>query len=267
MILICIIQGGFKLNYHSQLPLEPESSQSKRRVQRGVATSDVIVSSHHGDNSGIFPQILDLHVPKGSKVADLTYGRGVFWKNVNLEHYDLMASDLKLGTSWTNLPHDTDSLDAIVFDPPYMEGLYRKTKEAMAGSGTHRAFQDAYSNGDISSDKKVRKYHDAVLEAYLSVIPEVKRMLRPSGKFIVKCQDEVSANAQKLTHVELIWAYEKHGFYCKDLFVVVRRNSPVVSRLVKQVHARKNHSYFLIFERQDHKKSLQYSNFSDWLRE
>ena len=37
------------------------------------------------------------------------------------------------------------------------------------------------------------------------------------------------------------------GFYTKDLFVVVRLNQPGVSRLKKQVHARKNHSYFIVF--------------------
>ena len=245
-----------------------ESKTSKpRRKQGGVATTKLIVSSHLGDNAGIFPDILDLHVPKGSVVTDITYGKGVFWKNVNKENYTLLPSDLKLGMDWTDLPYDADSIDAVVFDPPYMEGLYRKTKEALAGSGTHQAFQNAYSNGALHPEKKVRKYHDAVLEAYLSVLPEVKRILRPEGKFIVKCQDEVSANLQKLTHVELIWAYEKHGFYCKDLFVVIRRNAPVVSRLKKQEHARKNHSYFLIFKREDHRKKISYSNFSDWLRE
>ena len=30
--------------------------------------------------------------------------------------------------------------------------------------------------------------------------------------------------------------------------LLVRRNAPGVSRLVKQVHARKNHSYLLVFE-------------------
>ena len=154
-----------------------------------------------------------------------------------------------------------------MFDPPYMEGLYRKTKDALAGSGSHTAFQKAYSNGDVRCATKERKYHDAVLEAYLSVIPETKRILRPSGKFIVKCQDEVSANRQKLTHVELIWAYEKHGFYCKDIFVVVRTNAPVISKLKSQTHSRKSHSYFLVFERQDHLKSIAYSNFASWLRD
>lgn len=238
-----------------------------RRIQGGEATSNVITSCHLGDNSGIFPQILDLHVPKGSVVADITYGRGVFWKNVLRSDYTFLASDLKLGTAWNNLPYDDQSVDALVFDPPYMEGLYRTSKDALAGSGTHQPFQDAYSNGEAQTQKPNRKYHDAVLQAYLSVMPEAKRILRPSGKFIVKCQDEVSANRQKLTHIELIWAYEHQGFYCKDLFVVMRTNAPVISRLIKQEHARKSHSYFLVFERQDHQKKLSYSNFSEWLRD
>lgn len=225
------------------------------------------MSAHLGDNSGIFPDILKLHVEDGATIADVTFGRGVFWKYVDRSDYKLLATDLKTGVDWCALPHDDNSLDAFVFDPPYMEGLYRKTKEALAGSGTHSAFQNAYSNSSLRSDTKVRKYHDAVLEAYLSVLPEVKRTLKESGKFIVKCQDEVSANRQKLTHVELIWAYEQHGFYCKDIFVVVRTNAPVISRLKTQKHARKSHSYFLVFERQDHRRNIDYSNFSDWLRE
>jgi hypothetical protein len=40
------------------------------------------------------------------------------------------------------------------------------------------------------------------------------------------------------------------GFYAQDLFVVVRSNRPAVSRMKKQVHARKNHSYFLVFVKQ-----------------
>ena len=32
-------------------------------------------------------------------------------------------------------------------------------------------------------------------------------------------------------------------------FVVVRTNKPSVSRLKKQQHARKNHSYFLVFQK------------------
>lgn len=252
------------------LPLEHSDTatvEKSKRVQGGVATSAVIVTAHLANNSDVFPNILELHVEKGSSVADLTYGKGVFWRNVNMSDYRLLPTDIKIGQSWMSLPYDNNSIDAVVFDPPYMEGLYRVEKDALAGSGSHKAFQEFYSDGSTQNITSKRKYHDAVLEAYISVIPEVKRILKNGGKFIVKCQDEVSANRQKLTHVELIWSYEHIGFYCKDLFVVVRRNAPVVSRLVKQEHARKNHSYFLVFQRQDHRKKLDYSNFSEWLRE
>jgi hypothetical protein len=241
--------------------------ERSRRKQNGVATSDVVVSAHVADNSDVFPEVLALHVDKGSIVADLTYGKGVFWRNVNKADYKLLPSDIKQGQCWRSLPYESNSVDVVVFDPPYMEGLYRTTKDALAGSGTHKSFQEFYSDGSTQNNNIKRKYHDAVLEVYLSVIPEVKRILRKGGRFIVKCQDEVSANRQKLTHVELIWAYEYRGFYCKDLFVVVRRNAPIISRLVKQEHARKNHSYFLVFERQDHRSKLDYSNFSSWLRD
>ena len=244
-----------------------EGTVPKRRIQGGEARSDVVISAHLGDNSGLFPEILKLHVPVGSIIADVTFGRGVFWKNVRKGDYTLLASDLKTGTDWRDLPHEDKSIDALVFDPPYMEGLYRKSSKALAGAGSHRAFQSAYSNGSVHSPDKARKYHDAVLEAYLSVLPETWRVLKDEGKFIVKCQDEVSANRQKLTHVELVWAYEKAGFYCKDIFVVMRTNAPAVSRLKEQVHARKAHSYFLVFERQDHRKKLSYSNFAAWLEE
>jgi hypothetical protein len=33
------------------------------------------------------------------------------------------------------------------------------------------------------------------------------------------------------------------------LFVVMRTNKPGMSRVIKQRHARKNHSYFLVFRK------------------
>jgi hypothetical protein len=54
-----------------------------------------------------------------------------------------------------------------------------------------------------------------------------------------------------LTHVELINEFIKYGYICEDLFVIVRNNKPGVSRILKQRHARKNHSYFLVFRKID----------------
>ena len=153
---------------------------------------------------------------------------------------------MKTGVDCTDLPYDDDSLDALVLDPPYMEGLFRADTKHMAGNGTHSAFREHYSDGRPTTGDGPR-WHDAVLDLYFRAGVEAKRVLKTGGVFIVKCQDEVSANRQRLTHVELINHFEARDFYCKDLFVVVRENRPGVSRVKKQVHARKNHSYFLVF--------------------
>lgn len=219
--------------------------KKKKRVAGGVATTDVTLSAYVSGNAEVFPLILDLHVPVGSKIADVTWGKGVFWHQVDKSKYKLLKSDIQTGTDCRKLPYEANSLDCVVLDPPYMEGLFRPSKDHLAGAGSHAAFRNHYSNGQSTTEGP--KWHDAVLDLYYKAGVEAKRVLKENGIFIVKCQDEVSANRQRLTHVELINHYEADGFYTKDLFVIVRQNRPGVSRLKKQVHARKNHSYFLVF--------------------
>lgn len=236
------------LNRQPRLFEFPEPPLAAKRTQGGEATSDVLVSAHVGGNAEIFPRILELHVPKGSKIADVTWGQGVFWRNVPDGAYDVRGTDLKTGVDCRKLPYKDGSFDCIVFDPPYMEGFFRREKSHLGGSGTHSAFRRAYSNG-AETPEGGPKWHAAVVNLYVEGGREAARVLRGNGILIVKCQDEVSANRQWLTHVEIINEYSKMGFYARDLFVVVRPNQPGVSRLIKQVHARKNHSYFLVFQK------------------
>ena len=235
-----------------------------RRVQGGEVSSDVILSAAVSTNARVFADLLSLHVPHGATIADVTYGKGVFWQEVACGCYDVRFSDLdakvtrdtlhdadvRTGIDSRALPFENGSLDALVFDPPYMEGLFRVAKESLAGSGNYGAFRQHYSNGVATPhEADAPRWHDAVLDLYLKSGVEAFRVLKPKGIYIVKCQDEVSANKQRLTHVEIITAFESLGFYTKDLFVVMRANRPAISRLKTQVHARKNHSYFLVFQK------------------
>ncbi|WP_164073642.1 DNA methyltransferase [Stenotrophomonas maltophilia] len=220
-------------------------NEPKKRVQGGEATSNVVMSAHVSGNAEVFKQLLELHVAEGARIADTTFGGGVFWKNVDLSKYELLATDIAIGVDCRKLPYEDESLDAAVLDPPYMEGLLRNNKDHKAGEGTHSSFRSYYSNGDEVSTGG--KWHAAVTDLYFAAGKEAHRALKPKGVYIVKCQDEVSANRQWLTHVEIINHFEQLGFYTKDIFVVVRQNKAAVARLKKQVHARKNHSYFIVF--------------------
>lgn len=215
----------------------------RRRIRDGLPSTDLILSAKVGSNASVFAGLLRLHVPEGSGIADVTYGRGAFWRDVQDGAYRLTASDLQTGVDCRQLPYADGSFDALVLDPPYMEGLFRPHRAQLAGSGTHASFRARYSNGTALAEGP--RYHEAVLGLYFKAGAEAYRVLRPGGVFIVKCQDEVSAGKQRLTHVELLNHYAEH-FDAKDLFVVVRTQRPCVSRIKRQLHARKNHSYFLV---------------------
>jgi hypothetical protein len=235
---------------HFKFAGELSIAQTKR-TQGGEPTSELVVSAHVADNSDVFPGILELHVPEGALIADVTYGKGVFWRKIAMDRYKVIGSDISQ-ESWDVsmmadcrvLPYPSSALDCVVLDPPYMEGFYRKSNSQKAGSGTHRSFRSYYANGTERPEGP--KWQAAVHYFYFQAGAEAHRVLRDNGVLIVKCQDAVSANRQHLTHIILVNEYEKMGFYAKDLFVVVRKNKPGVSRIKHQVHARKNHSYFLV---------------------
>jgi hypothetical protein len=221
--------------------------KSKRKTPNGVATNDLVFTAHRGSNDELFPQILSLYVRPGSTVADITYGKGVFWKRVPPGRYRLLATDLAGGVDCRDLPYAADSVDCVVFDPPYMH------TPGGTAHVNHQNYEGYYGN-NRSGQASGLKYHEAVLDLYDRAGAEVRRVLRPEGIFIVKCADEVCANQQRLTHVEIIEAYRARGFVIEDLFVLVRHNRPGVSRTLRQVHARKNHSYFLVFRKSDGRK-------------
>lgn len=212
-----------------------------RKAPAGISTNDLVFSALQGSNAEMFPSILELYVPKGGVVADVTYGKGAFWRDVPRTDYELRATDLRTGVDCRALPYSDGSLDCVVLDPPYMH-----TPGGTAHEG-HQNFEGYYRNN--ASETSGPKYHEAVLDLYYRAGNEARRVLRDGGILIVKCQDEVCAGKQRLTHVEIVVEYARYGFVAEDCFVLMRTNRPGVSRILKQQHARKNHSYFMVFRK------------------
>lgn len=218
-----------------------------RKSPAGEARNDLVLSAHQGTNADVFPHILDLYVGANSRIADVTYGKGVFWRKVERPDLTLEATDLTTGVDCRELPYEDGSFDAVVLDPPYMHS---------PGQGAHRNhqnFEDYYRNNRTTPGGGA-KYHEAVLDLYFAAGKEAVRVLSEGGVLIVKCQDEICSNRQRLTHVEIINEYEEFGLIAEDIFVVVRSGKPGMSRVVRQRHARKNHSYFLVFWKADKKR-------------
>ena len=213
---------------------------ARRRVRNGKPANDLVFSAYMEGNEDVFPRILSLYVAPQSKVADVTYGKGVFWRNVPEDAYRLFPTDIHDGVDCRDLPYEDGEIDCVVLDPPYMHSPGGTAHMA------HSAFERHYRNNG-TGNRTNRKYHEAVLALYEDAGAEAYRVLRENGVLVVKCQDEICSNRQRFTHVELMRAYEQIGFMAEDLFVVMRQNRPGVSRTVRQVHARKNHSYFLVF--------------------
>lgn len=214
--------------------------QERRRVRNGKPTNDLVFSAYVGGNEDVFPHILSLYVAPQSAIADVTHGKGVFWRNIPENKYRLLPTDIQEGVDCRKLPYQDGEIDCVVLDPPYMHS------PGGTAHSVHSAFEHHYRNNG-TGNRTGKKYHQAVLALYEDAGKEAYRVLRERGVLIVKCQDEVCSNRQRFTHVEIMQAYERIGFVPEDLFVVVRKNRPGVSRTVRQVHARKNHSYFLVF--------------------
>jgi hypothetical protein len=59
-----------------------------------------------------------LHVPDGATVADVTHGRGNFWKRVPDWKYEVKATDLADGVDCRKLPYGGSSTTASIVSSP-----------------------------------------------------------------------------------------------------------------------------------------------------
>lgn len=188
-----------------------------------------ILTAMAGTNADLIKTVSDMYLKEKMVVADVTYGKGVFWKNVDTSKFTLLATDLQTGTDFGNLPYEDASIDVLVLDPPYMHG----------GETVKASINNCYKNKNTSHESVIRLYTKGILEA--------ARVLRKKGLLLLKTQDEIESGKQRLSSHELCSISEMLGFSVKDLFVLVQSSTPAM-RESYQKTARKNHSYLFVFE-------------------
>ena len=182
--------------------------------------------------------LIDLHMGGQDIELDPMYNKGHFYTNgVNDPKlkYDLTPSSLfvKQGDA-TNLPLEDSSIERMILDPPFLFGLHGQAK-----------------NFGSSKRYTIFPTFKELEDCYLGILKESKRLLKPKGILIFKCQDYTDSRTTMTHALVYNWATEL-GFYAKDLAILVKPNK-VYNGNTTQRHLRKIHTYFWVFER---KKSL-----------
>ena len=200
--------------------------------------SKIVYSSVYGKNADLIAQVVKLYAFPSASIADVTWGKGAFWKAVDLSRYNFHPSDIKDGIDFRDLPYENNSLDVVVLDPPYAHN-----------PGTFMT-DDTYNNNATTKGMN----HDAIQQLYRDGMQEAYRVLKDGGLLWVKCQDEIESGKQRYSHIEIFNTGSQLGFYAKDLFILKQDTSSPVQQK-KQQHAKKNHSYLWIFRKTGSGKS------------
>ncbi len=209
---------------------------------------ELLVKSLYSSQDDILRAIIRLHTPGGIE-CDLTYGNGVFWRSIDRPKlcFDIAPTQpfVKRGDS-RKVSLDAESISSAVFDPPFLcyvrdgKSMSKRSPE-LAGTATSimsRRFGGYWAYSELA-------------DHYQQTFREVARVLKPSGVFVLKCQDIIHNHQMFCTHVNATqWAAEC-GLKLEDLFILTsEKRVPVKAArhgIQTQKHARIYHCYFLVF--------------------
>lgn len=190
-----------------------------------------------------------MHVPNHKIDCDATYSVGNFYKNTNISEpqykFDInpQIDGVEYGDS-RNLPLDDSSINCIMFDPPFLATTGKSLTENKNNNIINKRF------GTYPSEKELHQF-------YIDSLEEAYRVLVDKGILIFKCQDKISSGKQYMSHCFIHNEAVKIGFYPKDLFILLAKNRLVADwQLKNQKNARKFHSYFWVFEKNN--KKIEY---------
>lgn len=198
----------------------------------------MVIKSVGESNHEILDSIRTLYCPEGFEV-DASFGNGQFYKNLDRPKlcFDIEPLfEFVTKSCSTELPLDSNSVNNIVFDPPFL---------------TYVKGARSYRNGNVVMSKKFGGYwaYSDLEDHYQKSITEFSRVLRKNGKLIFKCQDIVHNHVLRPTHLSVVNWGNDVGLKLKDLFILTAKHRMPSPQKGIQRHARIFHSYFVILNK------------------
>ncbi len=224
----------------------------KQNSSPAVSVDETMIKSFSFSQKEILSGIQNLYCPDGFDL-DPTYGHGGFYSNQK----ELFPGTGKIQRpklyfdryrdthgAWKadarKLPIKSRSVKSVIIDPPFLAG---------GGHGCHMIGKYGQVGGNDNPQD--------VWDLYKAIMTECERVLKPYGHLVVKCQDLLHGRTQYMTHVEVTNYAIDLGLYPKDTFILLSRSRMRPHNQKTQHHARKYHSYFLVFSKA--KRSVGYS--------
>jgi hypothetical protein len=207
-----------------------------------------ILTARQCGNSEMLKDILSIHARPESRILDMTYGEGAFWREIDATQYGLVTNDLHKPADhhfdFRRIPLPPESFDVVVLDPPYVHGSRTVHKSLADQYGLRPRTEKRALKTDWGWTPMPMSARD-ITKMYGYGAKEALRLLKMDGILIIKTQDEIESGKQVWRHLDLKRLY---GFKLIDLFVLVQIGKPMM-RHNYQKHARKNHSYFMVYKK------------------
>ena len=218
-----------------------------------------ILALHAGTNANLMAAAARLHIPDGSRVGDVCWGQGVFWRKTDTTRFTLLGADLDLPrvraakqlvdeapyldvttptptfmqADCTALPYRDQSLDVVVLDPPYMH------------RGSQWVANSSFYNNLMTSGMS---HQDILRERYCRAMIEAAWALKPGGRLLIKCKDEVEQRRVRSALLELHRAAERCGFtYLHPLYFESHSGPGLLNNGMAQHNPKLNVSQLLCF--------------------
>jgi hypothetical protein len=144
----------------------------------------------------------------------------------NPQNINIIANDILNG-----IPLGTNSINSVVFNPPFMFGTHGQTKNNIM---TKRfTMFDSWIELELMYKKALKEFY---------------RILKKNGIIAFKCQDYTDSKTT-LTHCHVYnWAIEI-GFKTEDIFILNYTKGRIYNSNLEQRHSRKYHSYWFVFKK------------------
>jgi len=138
--------------------------------------------------------IRKLYCPEGFE-CDMTYGNGMFWKNIPRPRlcYDISPQKPEAVEADSRcLPLEPETLRNCVFDPPFL---------------TYVKKGRAHKEGKVAMTARFGGYwrYDELEDHYRDTISEAWRVLLPGGVLVMKCQDIIHNHKMHCTHYKSVY--------------------------------------------------------------